>query len=570
MNHSGNRFSYTRWSLPFLGLVLVWIMLFEHLGGYDLSAPDEPHYGLVAREMLTENRWLLPHRNDKPYPDKPPLFFWSIAAASFITGGEVTAFSARLPSALASLWVLWILWRFARSSGDEDETELAPLALLTMLTTALFFYQARMAQIDMLLCCLTTSAAYFGYLLLSGQVDSARRAAMTRNLGLCLGFAILAKGPVGYLVPLGAMGLFAAFNARDTWRRFPVKALLWGLVPPLAWIVLLVAEVALTNQWDYLFNLLYKQTVVRYLNPWHHYQPPYYFLQTMALDFMPWLYVLVAAIPWSRAARAALDNRQRFAWAMVLFTLVFFSLSKGKRNLYILPLYPFAAYLVAVRVRALIADPRLRPLPSLFLPALLLAIIFGGFAFIGFGGLPHLPAKTLAKLPAFVSDSLPANAFALLGASGLAAAIGGMIQALRGRARQAFAGLLIGMILINLTTYQVVLPWIGPHRSARQFTEKAMAILDRQPQRPTVGMVRYRSAYRFFGTYPLVELSSEDNDPPGLPKLADFWKEHPDGWVILRRPHLEAYQTNHAEHIDIHLEVYVGRGEEMVLVTRAP
>ncbi len=563
-----SRFAASPWALPFLGLVLIWMMLFEHLGGYDLSAPDEPHYGLVAREMLTNNRWLLPHRNDRPYPDKPPLFFWSIAGASLLNGGEVTAFSARLPSALAACWVLYMLWGFARRGKDDEE--LAPLAALTLLGSVLFFYQARMAQIDMLLCSLTTSAAVLGYRLLTDDLEPGRRPAMVRNLGLCLGFAILAKGPVGYLVPLGAMALFCVFCGRDTWRRYPRKALLWGLVPLAGWIGMLVIEVALTNQWDYLMNLLFKQTVVRYLNPWHHYQPPYYFLQTMALDFMPWFYVLLAAIPFSRAARAALDSRQKFAWAMVLFTIVFFSVSKGKRNLYILPLFPFAAYLVAVRIRALMCAPRLRPLPSMILPAALLMLIFGAFAFLGFGGLPYLPQKTLAKLPEWVPQSLPVLALALLGLSGLAAALVGLVQAARGRVRSAFAALLICMTLANLTVYQVVLPWIGPHRSARQFTEKAMAILDQQSQRPIVAMVMYRSAYRFFGTYPLVELSSEDNDPPGLPKLADFWSEHPDGFAIMRRPHLEAWQQSHAEPVTVHLEVFVGRGEEMVLVSRAP
>lgn len=50
------------------------LFLFWGLGGYDLSAPDEPRFALVAREMIRDNPWLVPHRNQRSYPDKPPSF----------------------------------------------------------------------------------------------------------------------------------------------------------------------------------------------------------------------------------------------------------------------------------------------------------------------------------------------------------------------------------------------------------------------------------------------------------------------------------------------------------------
>ena len=48
-------------------------MLIWGLGGYDLTAPDEPRFALVAREMLQNHHWVIPFRNDEIYSEKPPL-----------------------------------------------------------------------------------------------------------------------------------------------------------------------------------------------------------------------------------------------------------------------------------------------------------------------------------------------------------------------------------------------------------------------------------------------------------------------------------------------------------------
>ena len=48
-------------------------------------ASDEPRFGEVAREMAAGD-WLTPRLNGELYSNKPVFFFWSITAASRITG----------------------------------------------------------------------------------------------------------------------------------------------------------------------------------------------------------------------------------------------------------------------------------------------------------------------------------------------------------------------------------------------------------------------------------------------------------------------------------------------------
>ena len=55
----------------------------------------------------------MPHLNGEIYSQKPPLLFWLINLSSLVTGGEVTEWSARLPSALAALATILLTFRIA-------------------------------------------------------------------------------------------------------------------------------------------------------------------------------------------------------------------------------------------------------------------------------------------------------------------------------------------------------------------------------------------------------------------------------------------------------------------------
>ncbi len=541
-----------------LGLCLLFLIFdffFLGLGGYDLTAPDEPRFALVAREMLSDNHWILPHRNQIPYPDKPPLFFWTIAAFSALGGGTVTAWTGRLPSALAAAVILFLMWGWSRPKKQDDLLPL--LTVIVLMSCVKFFFQARIAQIDMVLCLFTTASLLTGYNALTGKPYS------PFWLGMFMGLGILAKGPVGYLVPAGSMALFAVFGGRETWRNYPVKALVWGLVPVMGWLALLVLDVALHNQWDYLKNLLFKQTVVRYLDPWHHYQPFYYFWVSILYDFLPWTPFLLLSLPLSGNRRRSLDSREKFSWAVILFTMVFFSLSRGKRNLYILPLFPFAAYVSAVKLKELMKRDVFNRWESL-------AAVFPGLLFLILGAALVLPAGGWVTIPAAWIDSRPPQAWILTGGILLLIIALGIFGAwMKHRFRPVVAGTLAAMLVVNFLFFSVVLPWLDPHRSARGFMQKANALIRSRSGDPVVGMVDFRAEYRFYGDYPLVELANEGGGPdPGLPKIENFFDKYPQGWLIVREKHWEQFAKTHAVESEIHLMQKIGDRKNMMLVSK--
>src|SRR5262245_16468448 len=88
------------------------IVLGAGLGLRDPWPPDEPRFALVATEMVASGDWLIPRVGGVNYPDKPPLFFWAIAAAYAATGSIDVAFL--LPAFLSGLVVLALVYDLAR------------------------------------------------------------------------------------------------------------------------------------------------------------------------------------------------------------------------------------------------------------------------------------------------------------------------------------------------------------------------------------------------------------------------------------------------------------------------
>ena len=102
-------------------LVLFGLVLFGwRLGGHDLWPPDEPRFGLVAREMLERGDPIVLSRNGRLYTDKPPLFFWAIDAFAILRGGTVDETAARLPSLLGAVLALLLVARLGERLYDRS------------------------------------------------------------------------------------------------------------------------------------------------------------------------------------------------------------------------------------------------------------------------------------------------------------------------------------------------------------------------------------------------------------------------------------------------------------------
>src|SRR5512134_2994576 len=67
-----------------LGIALA--MMGAGLGLRDPWPADEPRFALIAQDMLRSGDWLVPRVGGDLYADKPPLYFWAMAASMAVTG----------------------------------------------------------------------------------------------------------------------------------------------------------------------------------------------------------------------------------------------------------------------------------------------------------------------------------------------------------------------------------------------------------------------------------------------------------------------------------------------------
>lgn len=306
------------------------------LGSRDLWNPDEPRYAEVAREMMASGQYLVPHLNGEIYREKPPLRFWTICLAAFVTG-ELDEMAVRLPAALEATATLVLVFLLGLKLFDRRT---AWLSAAVFVSTLKILWQGRVGQIDMLLIFLVTLGMYF---FVRGW--SEQRPLFYRLFFVATGLATIAKGPAGFLPPLLAISAFLLLTRqREELKRFrPFLGIGIWLLTVLCWL----GPATLVGGWSYFERLLVDQNVRRFADPWHHFQPWYYYLKVLPADFFPWLPLLPAALV---PAWRGLEGKKRegvllcLAWVAV--TIVFFSLSPAKRTVYILTMYPGLALVV--------------------------------------------------------------------------------------------------------------------------------------------------------------------------------------------------------------------------------
>ncbi len=324
------------------------LLLLPGLGRLGLWAPDEPRYGQVAEEMRSfvhgADGLVLLHLNGAPYDQKPPLYFWAAALVG-APADRVTEGAARLPSALAGIACVALVLVLGERLLSA---RIALFGALLLLTSQELAHLARRVQLDVVLTLFETLALYAFLRIERG--DGSRRANVAL-LHAALGFGVLTKGPVGFLVPLAVIAVWLGLEGRlrDLRRLFPPWAPLLSLGPGLAWIA---AALALAPE-GFFRGAVVDNLWGRVAEGTSHPRPFYYYLYQFPVDALPWslAWPIVAMAGRRRVFAPAGDPERRRAWRFLLtwvaVPFLFFSLSSGKRGLYLLPALPPAALLTA-------------------------------------------------------------------------------------------------------------------------------------------------------------------------------------------------------------------------------
>ena len=160
-----------------------------------------------------------------------------------------------------------------------------------------------------------------------------------------MALATLAKGPVGFILPL--MVSLVYLLVQKDWKAMKRMRLLTGMA--LCFVVVLswYLPAVLKGGQHFLNETLVHHTIDRFAKGSSHVRPIYYYLINFPVDFLPWFLFLRGAIVYGFSERKE-GISKGFLFLLIWFAaiFIFFSFSRGKRAIYLLPLYPAASLMV--------------------------------------------------------------------------------------------------------------------------------------------------------------------------------------------------------------------------------
>jgi 4-amino-4-deoxy-L-arabinose transferase-like glycosyltransferase len=322
-----------------------------------LFEPDEGRYAQIPREMLDRGSWVLPTLQGEAYLDKPPLMYWLVAGSYAAFGVSET--SARLVPAVCVHLTIMLLYLLGRRSIGERG---AFWAAVLLCVSPGYLGVARLLLLDGLLTLLVTASVLCGFeavrtgrLKLGWWVASA----------VASGLGFLTKGPISEVLLFPPLLAFAYLNggtARVGWKNVALFAgIVAGVNVP--WYVAIYRE-----QPAFLGYFFWDHNVMRFVRPFDHLQPVWYYVPILLGGFLPGAIVGVAYLrsllsfssfrcgaekegevstphpnppPQGGRGPGAARSQAGGFWLLAgLWCVFFFSCSGSKLPTYILPAFP--------------------------------------------------------------------------------------------------------------------------------------------------------------------------------------------------------------------------------------
>lgn len=486
-------------------LVFCFFLFFVNLGKWDLWNPDEPRYAQVAKEMIQRGDWILMHLNGKIYTDKPPLFFWLIGLSSFLWNG-FNSFSVRFPSAIFGTLTVLLTFLIGKNLYSSRTGFLSGLILATSIE---FAYLATRANIDATLTFFTTASFYCfvkwykDYSLLpQGERENVgeredKRSIIIYGFYISMAMATLTKGPVGFILPLLVSLVY--LSVQKDWNGLRQMKLLQGMILFIVIVLAWYVPALIKGGRDYFNETIILHTVDRFAKGSSHIRPFYYYFYNFPVDFLPWIFFLPAAIAYGFSDRKGWLKKEflfLFVWFAMIF--IFFSFSKGKRGLYLLPLFPAVSLMVGRWWNDYISDA-IKNLRHLWSSIPLYAFII---SLLGIGILGSWVLSS--RLSEYSTYSIYGGLFLICG--GIA-----LFILIRLKYRIAIFFLITGIIACGFFyTLGTVFPLINPYKSARFISLEIISRIKSDEKLLAYGDFVIAPYIYYTGIIPVIEIEKEE------------------------------------------------------------
>lgn len=583
------------------------VVMFSNLGGPRLWDRDEPRNAGCAAEMLARGDWVVPVFNDELRTHKPVLLYWLMMSAYEAFG--VNEFAARFWSALLSVGTVLMTYHLGRKLFDERAGFWAALALAPAL---MFSVAGRAATPDAPLIFCSTLAIFLYVVLAFPNAENVNRSPQFAwwkavLIYAAMGLAVLAKGPVGLVLPTAVIGMFlliarlpeakevAGRNKfvqtmvnclrpfaplhflRTCWAMRPLTAIGVALAVALPWY----AWVHLRTEGAWTAGFFLEHNLERATQTMEGHRGFVLFYPAALLvgmfPFSVFLAPLVKDLVSELRKKNAWHWGYLFALCWVGVYVVLFSLAKTKLPSYITPCYPGAALLLGAFFSRLLANRTALSSAWLQLSAAVTLLV----------GL----VVTIA-LPIASHLLLPGEEW--LGAMGLVLIVSGAVcwHLVRRAQYQRMAGTFaVGAVAFTALLMAVLTQRVDSHQ---QNHELLAAIYARTAQTgaaaPQVGYYgSLEPSWVFYGTAPLTNLASigEHNLPaPEVSQVGNTTRWQPrtrvpideflaasaDHYAITTRDHWETLQTKLGSDITLLAETpyFMKKRAALVVIGRKP
>lgn len=371
------------------------LIFFTNLGKARLWDRDEPRNAGCAVEMMERGNLIVPMFNDELRPQKPALLYWLIISAYQLFG--VSEFAARFWSAVLGIGTLLASYGIGRRLFNPS---VALYGAIVLASSMMFVVASRAATPDSVLIFFSTMAMLFYVLgtfaprktpadaptLRWSGYYFPQRYSVVVGMYTMMGLGVLAKGPVGFVLPCAIIGMFMLimrlspldnefWNSRGWITRITIATLrpfhpahflktLWSMRPiTLAVTVLAVSApwyvlVGMQTDWDWPRQFLLTENLDRATSTFEGHRGGIFFYPLMiVLGFFPWS-VFLGPVALEVDRRVTRKHHWNMAYVLLLcwvgVQVGLFSLAQTKLPSYVTPCYPALALLTGSFLHQLI------------------------------------------------------------------------------------------------------------------------------------------------------------------------------------------------------------------------
>lgn len=316
-----------------------------------LTNDNEVFYAQSAKEMIQQNTWSTPYLFGKPQFEKPIFSYWLFKLGFKLFG--VNAFAARFFPAIFGILGVVTLY-FLGLLGFKDRKK-AFLSSIILMSCGMYIGLAKTVFTDMffsVFIAMTFTFFYFAY------VNEKKKLLGLLLSAICMGLAVLTKGPLGILIPFLAVIVFLAVkkNLKFLFCKDTLFAFFMLLIIIAPWYIFMIQKYGSAFINEFILN----DNLRRAVEAQHEGHDTWYYYPSLIMSGMlPWsLFVVGALIFLYKPLRQKENSFYIFLICWILSVFAIFQAAHSKVGNYIFPLFPPLALFAGGFIRDILDDSK--------------------------------------------------------------------------------------------------------------------------------------------------------------------------------------------------------------------